>query len=322
MISENQFLIPGPEDIESAFRLISGMVKKTPVLTCGIINEITGASLYFKCENFQKAGAFKYRGASHAILQLKQQQAARGVCTHSSGNHAQALALAAKTRKINSYIVMPDNAPKVKIDAVKSYGGQITFCQPTLEAREATLTKVQSETGAMFIHPYNNLDVIKGQATCFYETLSQIDQKADIVVCPVGGGGLLSGTLLAAKYFSSQTKVIAAEPIMANDAWLSIQQQKLIPSLDPITIADGLKTSLGSITWPIIQQNVHQILTTSEENISRAMFLVWERMKIIVEPSAAVSLAVIMEHPQVFKNKRVVVILSGGNVDLKNLPWK
>lgn len=318
---ENQHSLPEAEDIECAYKKISDLVTKTPLMTCGSLNKLVGANLFFKCENFQKAGAFKYRGATHAVLQLNQDQASRGVCTHSSGNHAQALALAAKTRNISAYIVMPNNAPQVKIDAVKSYGGQITFCEPTLQAREDTLARVQTNTGSVFIHPYNNLDVIKGQASCFYETLAQMDQKPDIVVCPVGGGGLLSGTLLAAKYFSAHTKVIAAEPLMANDAWQSFQQKRLIPSTDPNTIADGLKTSLGSITWPIIQQNVHDILTASEESIINAMFIVWERMKIVIEPSAAVSLAAMMEHPKIFKNKRVVVIFSGGNVDLKNLPW-
>jgi threonine dehydratase len=321
MKMENPYSLPDANEIEMAYKQISAWVKVTPLMTCSSLNELTGAKLFFKCENFQKAGAFKYRGATHAVLKLNHEQVIHGVCTHSSGNHAQALALAAKIRNINAYIVMPNNAPQVKIDAVISYGGKITFCEPTLKAREETLAKVQAKTGAVEIHPYNNLDVIKGQAGCFYEVLSQMKHQTDIVVCPVGGGGLLSGTLLTSKYFSSNTRVIAAEPLMANDAWQSFQQQRLIPSVNPNTIADGLKTSLGSLTWPIIQQNVHNILTASEESIIHAMYMVWERMKIVIEPSAAVTLATITEHPEVFKNKSVVVIFSGGNVDLKSLPW-
>lgn len=309
------------DDLKSAYLRIKPLIKNTPLLQCSTIDQLTGARLYFKCENFQKAGAFKFRGATNAILKLDKQQSQAGVCTHSSGNHAQALALAAKMQNIKAYIVMPENAPRVKVDAVRAYGGIITFCQPTLQAREETLLWVQQQTGATFIHPYDNLDVIEGQSTCLYEILQQINQLPDIVVCPVGGGGLLSGTLLGANAFTPSTRVIAAEPLMASDAWQSLQLQQLIPSVDPQTIADGLKTSLGTITWPIIKNYVHEILTASEENIIKAMFMVWERMKIVIEPSAAVSLAVILEYPHLFSNKTVAVIFSGGNVDLKQLPW-
>jgi threonine dehydratase len=310
-----------PGDLKAAYLRIKPLIKNTPLFQCSTIDQLTGAELYFKCENFQKAGAFKFRGAFNAVLKLDNEHSRAGVCTHSSGNHAQALALAAKMQNIKAYIVMPDNAPQVKVDAVRAYGGIITFCRPTLQAREETLLLVQQQTGATFIHPYDNIDVIEGQSTCLYEILQQMDQTPDIVVCPVGGGGLLSGTLLAANAFTPATRVIAAEPLMASDAWQSLRQQQLIPSVNPQTIADGLKTSLGTITWPIIRSYVHEILTASEENIIKAMYLVWERMKIVIEPSAAVALAIILEYPHIFENKRVVIIFTGGNVDLKKLPW-
>ncbi len=314
-------VLPGEDDIRKAFDRISNHINLTPVLTSQTLNEITGASIFFKCENFQKAGAFKFRGASNALSLLSFEQAEKGVCTHSSGNHAQALTLAARSRSIPAFIVMPENAPSVKVDAVKQYGGNITFCKPTLEARESTLQQIQEQTGATFIHPYNNIQVIEGQASCFYEMLGQLNHPPDAVVVPVGGGGLLSGTGLAAKYFSPTTKVIGAEPLMANDAWKSFREKRFVPSKDPQTIADGLRTSLGDITFPIILNQVHDILTASEEGIIKAMFLIWERMKIVVEPSAAVVLAVLMEHPSVFAGKNIAAIFSGGNVDLKDLPW-
>lgn len=313
--------LPGNEDIILAYKRISDYIKQTPVLTCNTLNQLSGASLLFKCENFQKGGAFKYRGATNAILKLSSAQASKGVCTHSSGNHAQALALAAQNQGIDAHIVMPDNAPAVKVNAVRGYKGKITFCKPTLEAREATLAKIQHETGAEFIHPYNNVNVIEGQATCFYELLQQTDTEPDFVIAPLGGGGLLSGTLLAARYFSPKTRVIGAEPLMANDAWQSLRAGALVPSLNPQTLADGLKTSLGSITWPLIRDNVHDILTVSEDSIVNAMFWVWERMKIVIEPSAAVPLAAVLENSGLFRGKRVAIIFSGGNVDLKKLPW-
>jgi threonine dehydratase len=313
--------IPGRIEIEKAYNRISQLIKETPLVTSSTLDEMTQASLYFKCENFQKAGAFKFRGATNAVVKLAPQQAVNGVCTHSSGNHAQALALAARTRSINAYIVMPDNAPEVKVNAVKQYGGRITFCKPTLQAREDTLMAIAEETGAIFIHPYDNLDVIEGQATCMYEIFRQMVSIPDYVVCPVGGGGLLSGTLLTAKYFAPSVKIIGAEPLAANDAWQSLQANKLIPSDNPVTIADGLKTSLGRYTWPLIRDNVHDIITVSEGSIIKAMLLVWERMKLVIEPSAAVPLAAVLNAPAVFQGKRVAIIFSGGNVDLMKLPW-
>lgn len=309
-------------DIENAYKRISVYTNTTPLLSSSTINHLTDAMISFKCENFQKAGAFKFRGATNAILKLKEKTDIRSVCTHSSGNHAQALALASKMHGYQSHIVMPQNAPRVKVNAVKSYEGNITFCEPTLQAREDTLNKVKEQTKAVVIHPYNNYDVIEGQATCFYESLQQSVQTPDYLVCPVGGGGLLSGSLLTAKYFSNQTKVIAAEPEMANDAWQSFRSKNLILSENPVTIADGLKTSLGSYTWPIIRDNVYDILTASEESIIKAMYFVWERMKIVIEPSAAVSLAVVLNYPEIFRGTNVWIIFSGGNVDLQKLPWQ
>ncbi len=319
--NQTAYIVPSKEDIVLAFERISDRINQTPVFTCNTLNKLSGAALMFKCENFQKGGAFKFRGATNAILKLSAEQGSKGVCTHSSGNHAQALALAAKTQGIDAYIVMPGNAPEVKVNAVKGYNGKITFCKPTLEARETTLEKVQQETGAEFIHPYNNVNVIQGQATCFYELLLQTGSTPDFVVAPVGGGGLLSGTILTARYFSPKTRVIGAEPLMANDAWQSLKTGEFVASVNPQTLADGLKTSLGTLTWPLIRDNVHDILTVSEESIVKAMFLVWERMKIVIEPSAAVPLAAVLENSGVFRGKQVAIILSGGNVDLKKLPW-
>jgi threonine dehydratase len=313
---------PTRADIENAYQRISPFIKKTPLLTCSTLDVMLDSRIFFKCENFQKSGAFKYRGATNAISLLEPQQAQNGVCTHSSGNHAQALALAAKTRNIDAHIVMPDNAPLVKVNAVKGYGGKITFCRPTLQAREETLQRIQDETGASFIHPYDNLSVIEGQATCLYEVINQLEVLPDYIISPCGGGGLLTGTLLTSEYFYSSVKVFGAEPLAANDAWKSLKANQFIPSDNPVTIADGLKTSLGTYTWPYIKDHVQDILTATEESIVKAMFLVWERMKIVIEPSAAVPLAALFENKELFRNKNVVIIFSGGNTDLNNLPWK
>ena len=279
-----------------------------------------GTELFFKCENFQKVGAFKARGATNAVFSLEESQTVHGVATHSSGNHAQALSWAASLRNLPAYIVMPENSSPVKISAVKDYGGIITFCKPTLAAREENLSKVIADTGAIEIHPYNDLRIIAGQATAAAELLEDI-QDLDILLAPVGGGGLLSGTALSAHYFSPKTKVIAAEPEQANDAWLSFTQKKFVPSLHPDTIADGLRTSLGSFTFPIILEYVESIITVPEESIVSAMRLVWERMKILVETSSAVPVAALMDGKIDVKGKKVGVILSGGNVDLDHLPW-
>ena len=305
--------------IENALR-IKPYINRTPVLTSQRINTILGADIYFKCENFQKAGAFKSRGAVNAVFLLHQNELSRGVATHSSGNHAAALARAASMRGIKAYIVMPDNSSKVKIDAVRSYGGIITFCIPTLEARETTLHKVIEETNAIEIHPYDNYNIIGGQATAAKELIEDINDL-DIIMTPVGGGGLLSGTALSTHYFSPKTKVIAAEPEQANDAYQSFLQKKFIPSINPDTIADGLRTSLGTLTYPIIQKHVHQIVTVSEESIVKAMRLVWESMKIIIETSSAVPVAALLENKFEHHNTKIGIIISGGNVDLDELPW-
>ncbi len=321
MATKDHHCIPNPESIKATWQRLSDIVKETPVLTSETLDEITKSKLFFKCENFQKAGAFKFRGASSALMNIADKQAQKGVCTHSSGNHAQALALAAKIRGLKAFIVMPENAPEVKVNAVKDYGGQITFCMPTLEARESSLEEVRRSTGALFVHPYNNYDIIRGQAGCFYEMLQQMDDEPDYIIAPLGGGGLLSGTILSAKYFTKKTRVIGAEPLMANDAWRSLREKRFVPSESPQTIADGLKTSLGSKTYPIIMENVEDIITATEQGIINAMFLVWERMKLVIEPSAAVPLAALLENPDRFKNKRTGIIFSGGNTDLRRLPW-
>lgn len=313
-------MVPDRHKILAARRTLSPLVHRTPVLQSTSMNRISGTSLFFKCENFQKAGAFKFRGASNALSSLDKREAKLGVATHSSGNHAQALALAARIRGMRAHIVMPENAPPNKIAAVEEYGGMIRFCQPTLPDREATLAKVIQEHGALEIHPYNDYRIIAGQATAAAELLEDCPDL-DCLLAPVGGGGLLSGTILAAKYFSPGTKVYGAEPANANDAWQSFREGILIPVQTPHTIADGLRTSLGSRTFPIILGGAKDILTTSEESIVEAMRLLWERMKIVVEASAAVAMAVVMDHPELFAGKKTGIILSGGNADLSGLPW-
>ena len=312
--------IPDLNTIQLAAERIKPYIHKTPVLSSTGINEITGGNIFFKCENMQKAGAFKSRGACNAVFSLTEDQLKKGVGTHSSGNHAQALARAASLRNTDAYIVMPETSPKVKVAAVKAYGGKITFCKPTLQAREETLQTIISNTGALEIHPYNDYRIIAGQATAAMEMLEAMG-KVDIIMAPVGGGGLLSGTALSTKFLSPETVVIAAEPEMADDAYRSFHEGRLIPSENPLTIADGLLTSLGSLTYPIITEYVDDIVTVSEEGIIRAMRLTWERMKIVIEPSAAVPLAAILENKVEVKGKTVGIILSGGNVDLDSLPW-
>lgn len=307
-------------DILEAHKRIEAYIHRTPVLTCTAINVLTGAEVYFKCENFQKAGAFKTRGATNAVMGLNSSEMDKGVATHSSGNHAAALSLAARLRNIPAYIVMPSNSSPVKVKAVRSYGGNITFCEPTLPSREETLNEVIKKVGAIEIHPYNDLLIIAGQATAARELIEDAPDL-DIIMAPVGGGGLLSGTALSTHYFSPGTRVIAAEPLGADDAYQSFILKEFVPSVDPQTIADGLRTSLGSITFPIILQLVNEILTAGEDEIITAMKLTWERMKIIIEPSSAVPLATILSHPELFRGKKVGIIISGGNVDLNHLPW-
>lgn len=312
--------IPDKGILMHAREKIKPFIHYTPVLRSETFNKLFGTSLYFKCENFQKAGAFKFRGATNAILSLDKESLRRGVATHSSGNHAQALSLAAANAGIRANIVMPENAPRVKVEAVRSYGGVITFCEPTLEARERTLAGLIARTGAREVHPYNDYRIIAGQATAAIELVESIGDP-DLIIAPVGGGGLLSGTILACRYFSPGTRVIGAEPEMANDARKSFVSKEFVPSRNPATIADGLRTSLGSLTFPIILAGASEILTVSETGIIEAMRLIWERMKLVVEPSAAVPLGVVLEHPEVFVGKRVGIILSGGNVDLGHLPF-
>lgn len=307
------------ETILAAQIRIKEYVHHTEVLTSTAINQYAGAELYFKCENFQKVGAFKARGAFNFLLQLPTSELAKGVCTHSSGNHAQALALAGKTLQVPAYIVMPSNAPKVKVAAVKEYGAIISFCEPTLEARESTLSQVQEQTGACFVPPYNHQWIIEGQATASLELLQSYPQL-DIMIAPVGGGGLLSGTCLSAKYFS-EAIVYGAEPEGADDAYRSITTGKRVESHSPKTIADGLLTTLGDQTFPIIKEHVQGILLVNDQEIIQAMKLIWERMKVLVEPSAAVPLAAVLRNPNLFEGKKIGIILSGGNVDLKKLPF-
>jgi len=315
----NKFL-PDYSDIKNAHEIIRKYAHRTPVLTSSSINKIVGADLHFKCENFQKVGAFKFRGACNAVFSLSQMEMEMGVATHSSGNHAAALALAAKIRGIPAYIVMPETSPEIKKKAVAGYGAKITFCKPTLQARESTLAKVVEETGATEIHPYNNFYVIAGQGTAAKELIEDAGEF-NIILAPLGGGGLLGGTALSTKHLLPQCKVIAAEPAGADDAFRSFRAGKLIPSVNPKTIADGLLTSLGERNFSIILDKVDDIVTVSEEKIVEAMRLIWERMKIIIEPSSTVPLAVILENKIDVKNKKVGIILSGGNLDLGRLPF-
>lgn len=305
------------ESISEAHERIQPYIECTPVLTSTSLNALAGCQLYFKCENFQKVGAFKARGATNAALKLSKEERAKGLATHSSGNHAQAIARAGKMLGVKSYIVMPRTAPEIKKRGVRGYGGEIFECEPTLQAREETLAKVIAKTGASEIHPFNNYDVVEGQATCAKELFEQA-HALDIVVAPVGGGGLLSGTALAAKFFSPTTVVIAGEPAGSDDAYRSMQSGKIEPAQSN-TIADGLLTTLGDKTFPIIYKNVKEVITVTDEEIIAAMRLIWERLKIIVETSCAVPFAAVLKEKEKFKGKRVGIILTGGNVDLEKV---
>ncbi|MEN8244517.1 MAG: pyridoxal-phosphate dependent enzyme [Thermodesulfobacteriota bacterium] len=315
---DSKVYLPNLNDIRKAAARIAPFVHRTPAMTCASLDKMTGARLSFKCENFQKVGAFKFRGAANAVLSLAPEEAKRGVVTHSSGNHAQALALAAQLEGLKAYIVMPENAPNVKIAAVRGYGAEVILCRPSPEAREAGVRQVIQQTGAVLIHPYDDVRIITGQATCALEFHQQVPDL-DMVMAPVGGGGLLSGTALATRFVSPQTRVLAAEPELADDACQSFRTRTLVPARPPQTIADGLLTSLGEITFPLILEHVHDIVTVSEKNIIAAMRIIWERMKIVVEPSGAVPLGAVLEHPDRFKGQHVGIILSGGNVDLQNM---
>lgn len=312
---------PTIKEIREAAERIRPFAHRTPVLTCASLDGKVGARLFLKCENFQKGGAFKFRGACNAVFGLEEREAARGVATHSSGNHAQALALAARLRGIPAYIVMPGNAPVVKKAAVTGYGGQITFCEPTLEARETALAKVVGETGATLVHPYNDYRVIAGQGTAALELLEDVPDL-DVIMTPVGGGGLLSGTAISSTELCPRIRVLAAEPGGADDAFRSLQVGRLLPSDNPQTVADGLRTSLGDLTFPIIRELVERIVTVSEDGIISAMRFIWERAKIVIEPSAAVPVGALWERKIDLNGLRVGIILSGGNVDLDRLPWQ
>lgn len=311
---------PTYADILAAHARIAPFIHRTPVMTCATIDALVGARVHFKCENLQKVGAFKYRGATNAVQLLDDATAALGVATHSSGNHAQALALAARVRGIPATIVMPSTAPAVKRAAVEGYGATVVTCKPTLAARESTLQDVVSRTGAHVVHPYNDPRVIAGQGTAALELLADVP-GLDVVMTPVGGGGLLSGTAIALAGSSPGIRVVAAEPQGADDAARSLATGTIQPSVNPQTICDGLLTSLGTLTFPIIQQHVHGIVTVSDDAVIAAMRLVWERMKLVVEPSAVVGLAALLEKRDAVPGDCIGVIFSGGNVDVGKLPW-
>jgi threonine dehydratase len=307
-------------DVEAAAARIRPHVHRTPVLTSSSLDAIVGGHLFFKCENFQKVGAFKFRGACNAVFSLAPDEARCGVATHSSGNHAQAIALAARLRGVPAFVVMPSTSKEVKKIAVAGYGARITLCEPTLAAREETLAKMVAETGATEVHPYNDPRVIAGQGTAALELFQDVPDL-DIVMTPVGGGGLLSGTAITANALSATMRVVAAEPAGADDAFRSLQAGRIVPSVNPRTICDGLLTSLGTLTFAIIRERVARIVTVSEEAIIEAMRHIWERMKIVVEPSAAVPLGALLAGTLSVSSLRVGIILSGGNVDLASLPW-
>jgi threonine dehydratase len=310
---------PTLADIREAHRRIALLIRRTPVMSSELLNRETGAQLFFKCENFQKAGAFKSRGACNAVFSLPDVEAHKGVATHSSGNHAAALARAAALRGIAAHIVMPNNSPKPKQEAVAGYGGQIVFCEPTLEARERTCRTVMETTGATLIHPYNDDRIIAGQGTAALELLEEVPDL-DVVIAPVGGGGLLSGTAIAVKGLRPAARVVGAEPAQAGDAAASLKAGQIV-SKPANTVADGLRTLLGEKTFPVLRANVDEIKLVSEAGIVTAMRRIWEIMKIVVEPSGAVSFAAVREHPDTFRGKRVGIIISGGNVDMEKLPW-
>lgn len=313
-------MIPALKDVQAAVKRIGPYVHNTPVLTSSTIDRMLNATFYFKCENFQRGGAFKIRGAVNAIQQLSEDERARGVITHSSGNFAAALALAARALNTKAYIIMPSNAPAVKRNAVVDYGAQIIECEPTLESRESTLLIHQKRLGATFIHPSNDINVILGNSTAVMELAKKVEHL-DVVIAPVGGGGLLAGTALAVNHLHYYIETIGAEPFGADDAYLSLKTGKIQPSINPKTIADGLKTQLGDQNFPIIQKLVSKIIRVEENEIIDAMKFIWERMKIVIEPSSAVAVAAIFRNSSEFKNRKVGVILSGGNVDLTNLPF-
>lgn len=313
--------IPTFQDIEDASARIAPYANRTPVLTSRTLNDMTGGELFFKCENFQRAGAFKFRGACNSVFSLSDSDAAKGVATHSSGNHGQAIALAARLRGIPAYVVMPENSPNVKLNAVEGYGAKVIRCESNQKAREETLQRVVSETEARFIHPYDNESVIAGQGTCACELLMDYP-GLDIIMAPVGGGGLMSGTSITARELMPKMLVIGTEPEQADDAYQSLKSGMLQKFDTTNTIADGLRTTLSDRTFAIIKKNVDDILTVSDESIIRAMRTIWERMNIIIETSCAVPVAAILEKKIDISGQKVGIILTGGNVDLDHLPWQ
>lgn len=317
---KNEISIPTFEDVVYAHKRIKKFIHLTPVLTSETLNKIAGCKLFFKCENFQKVGAFKARGALNAVLSLNQNDVKKGLATHSSGNHAQALAYAGKIVGAKVTIIMPSNAPKPKVSAVRSYGANIIFCEPNQKAREETLRNYQEQTGAVFIHPYDNNFVIAGQGTAVKELL-ETQPNLDLILAPIGGGGLISGTSIFTKVIAPTIKIIGVEPAGADDAFRSIRDNTIYPSINPKTIADGLLTSLSERTFTIIKKNVDKIITVQDEFIIEAMKLLFERMKIVVEPSGAVPFAAVLEYPELFQNKNIGIIISGGNVDISKLPF-
>ena len=315
-----EMYIPTFEDVVIAHERIKPHIHKTPVLTSRYLNELAGCEMFFKCENFQKAGAFKVRGASNAVFGLPDMLVSRGVCTHSSGNHALSLSYAAGRRGIPCHVVMPRTAPDAKKAAVRGYGGIITECEPSTSSREEVFAEVQARTGGDFVHPYNDPRVIAGQATCSRELIEQTD-GLDMVVAPIGGGGMISGTCLTLSNIAPEVQIIAAEPAQADDAARSFKAGHIIADDAPMTIADGLKVPLKELTWHFVRNHVSDILTASEDEIIEAMKITWQRMKLVMEPSCAVPLATILKNKDVFAGKRVGVVITGGNVDLAKLPW-
>ena len=310
------------DDIRAAAERIKGVGHRTPILTSQTLDEMAGRKLFFKCENFQKVGAFKLRGGWNAVSMLSDEEAAKGVCTHSSGNHAQAVAFSAMKRGIASYIVMPNNVPDVKLDAVKGYGANIILCEPTLEARETTLDEITKKTGAQVVHPFNNPNVIAGQGTAALEMIEDLG-TLDAIIAPIGGGGLMSGTCIATRSLLPETKLFGAEPAGADDAYRSLKEGKIIPQTNPDTICDGLLTSLGEYTWNILKDHLEAIYTVTDDEVINAMRLIWERMKIIIEPSSATAVAVALksEFKALEGLEKVGIILTGGNVELSKLPF-
>jgi len=320
MIKDSDVLVPSIDDVLTAHERIKPYIHETPILTSTYLDELSGAQLFFKCENFQKAGAFKVRGASNAVFGLSDEVAAKGVATHSSGNHALSLSYAAGRRGIPCTVVMPRTAPQAKKDAVRGYGGVIVECEPSTTSREETFAKVVAESGAEFVHPYNDIRVITGQATCSLEFNKQVP-GLDAIVAPIGGGGMVSGTCLTLSNIAPDIDIYAAEPAQADDAYRSLKAGHIIADDSPDTIADGLKVPLKENTWHFVSHHVTDIQTATEQEIVDAMKLTWQRMKIVIEPSCAVPLAVILKNPEVYRGKRVGVIITGGNVDMDKLPW-